>query len=219
MSDWEPNETPNPEGTETGGREAEDSSEAETATARPGRRRLLQGLATAGPGILTIAGRPAWANKCTHSGNQSGNTSAVDDEPCADEGCSPGFWATHTNLWHEEFGPERLFYQVFGVDAFPGLTLFDVISKTDRGELGAYVAMCGLPESSGKKAQNLIQSLGFQSVAALQNAANAVRFELTVADVQRTFLMAYESCSLEQIETTKDSLDQLNNRYCPLPWG
>ena len=183
-----------------------------------GRRGFLRGVVTATPAILTVAGRPAWANRCTHSGNLSGNLSGANDEPCAGEGCSPGFWVTHSNLWHAEFGPTRLFLDVFGVDAYPGLTLFDVIARTDFG-LGGFAARCGVSGNKEKNTKNLLLSLGFHTVAALENAANAVRYELTVADVQRTFLTAYQSCSLDKIEETKDALDRLNNRYCPLPWG
>lgn len=183
-----------------------------------GRRGFLRGLVAASPAILTIAGRPVWANQCTHSGNLSGNASAADGEPCAGEGCSPGFWVTHTDLWHAEFGTHLLFFDVFGVDAYPGLTLLDVISKSDFG-LGGFASRCGVSAKGEQNTKNLLQSLGFQTVAALQNAANAVRYELAVADVQRTFVMAYQSCSLDRIEETKDALDRLNNRYCPLPWG
>lgn len=219
MSDQEQPETPSPSGADAQSGEERSGEEVATASTSRGRRRLLQGLVSASPGILTITGRPAWANACTHSGNQSGNHSGADEEPCAGEGCSPGFWATHTHLWHEEFGPNRMFYEVFGVDAFPNLSLFQVISQTDTSGLGGFASRCGLAEKRSANAQELLQALGFQTVAALQNAANGVRYELTVADVQRTFQVAFESCSLEHIETTKDSLDQLNNRYCPLPWG
>ncbi|HKJ71543.1 MAG TPA: hypothetical protein VKA55_07300 [Gammaproteobacteria bacterium] len=195
-----------------------EKTEREAGAGGGSRRRFLQGLVSAAPGILTIAGRPAWANRCTFSGNLSGNLSAPDDEACAGEGCSPGFWVTHSDLWHPEFSPDLLFSDVFGVDAFPGLSLFAVISRTDFG-LGGFASRCGMQGHGEHNAKNLLLSLGFQAVAALQNAANAVRYELTVADVQRSFLLAYQSCSLERMEETKDALDRLNNRYCPLPWG
>lgn len=217
MADWEDPARSEPPESDSGLRES-DLDGFEKPDCSGGRRGFLRGLVAASPAILTVAGRPAWANRCTHSGNMSGNISAAEEEPCAGEGCSPGFWVTHSDLWHAEFGPNLLFLDVFGLDAYPGLTLFDVISQSDFG-LGSFAARCGVSGKKEQNTKNLLQALGFQTVAALQNSANAVRYELTVADVQRTFLTAYQSCSLDRIEETKDSLDQLNNRYCPLPWG
>jgi|GEM_PF-1433370 len=218
MADWETPEPPEASGADEQGEEA--AQGVATPAPSQGRRRLLQGLVSASPGILTIAGRPAWANNCSNSGNHSGNASTHDDEVCAGEGCSPGFWLTHTQLWNHDFRPESYFYHAFGADIFPQATLYEVICKQARCRTEGFGAFAGFGEGQDNKVENLLQALGFQSVAALQNAANGVRYELTVADVQRTCQMAFESGSLQQVEMTKDSLDQLNNRYCPLPnWG
>jgi len=219
MSDQERPEATSPSGADEQRGEASRQEPQVPPSPRQGRRRLLQGLVSATPGILTIAGRPAWANECSTSGNQSGNASTAHEEVCAGEGCSPGFWLTHTHLWHDEFLPGTGFFQAFGVDIFPQATLFEVVCKQSRCRLDGFGAFWELEGGQAKKAENLLQALGFQSVAALQNAANGVRYELTVPDVQRTCQVAFESGSLRQVEATKDSLDQLNNRYCPLSWG
>jgi len=164
----------------------------------PGRRRFLQGAAGTGLVAITMVGRPAWAGRCTLSGQMSGNLSVQDEEPCWGEGLSPGFWKIHRQEWHPEFPPYMAFATAFGVNAFPGMTLFDVISLEEDPKLG--------------QPENILRALGFQSVAALQNAATPVRYDLTVSEVQATFRYAYLSGSKRQMEAAKDSLDELNNQ-------
>ena len=173
------------------------------------RRRFIKRAIIAAPFILTVTSRPVWACNCTMSGQLSGNLSDG-DEPCGGQGCSPGFWKNKgytDNLWHYEFPPEKLFFEVFGVDPFgTDPSLHDVISK--------YVD----PEPK----EPLVEVLGFHAVAALQNAATAVSFELTVYDVIEMVASAYTSWestgNKSYLNGVKTYLDGLNNGPLGCPW-
>jgi len=85
---------------------------ADTKTSRQNhpdsRRKLLQAGLAAAPLVATIASRPAWAvtDKCSISGNMSGNVSNADTEIeiCREdiplgEGLSPGYWHKWTYVY------------------------------------------------------------------------------------------------------------------------
>lgn len=82
-----------------------------------------------------------------------------------DEGCCPGFWRYHLDVWPAPYQPNTLFSSVFG-NAFPGKTLRQVLCRKGGG----------------------LDSLGRHTVAALLNAASpAVAFPLTEAQVIQAF--------------------------------
>jgi hypothetical protein len=191
----------------------------------PGRRRFLGGATATGLVAFTVVGRPAWANGCSLSAQMSGNTSAqMDSEPCGGEGLSPGFWKNHTSDWHSEFPPSMLFASAFGVNAFSGSTLYDVISlqasrdKDSSGDFFETSKSSGSSEEqtnwAKKQAQynNALRTLGMHAVAALQNAASPLRYDLTVTEVQLSFEKAYNSGKRDEMEITKTQLDRLNNQ-------
>ena len=178
------------------------------------RRRFIKRAIIAAPFILTVTSRPVWAANCTLSGQLSGNLSDG-DEPCGGEGCSPGYWKNHTNMWHYEFLPDKQFVDVFGVNPFypDNHTLYQVIHKYN---------------SPNDPVKPLVLVLGFHAVAALQNSATAVPFDLAVSEVK---LMVYDAyiayLASEQtnddavniLEPLKNELDFYNNQSgdnCPL---
>jgi hypothetical protein len=175
---------------------------AANEAAASGRRRFLRGSAAGSIVALSVLGKPAWASNCSYSGRMSGNLSAQTEEPCGGEGYSPGYWKTHYADWHPNWPPEASFYSAFGVDAFPGSTLGEVI----WGKTGLRA-----PDHGTKQYVNSLTQLGFQSVAALQNAANPVSYVLTVAEVIESFRKAYYTGDPKQMEVTKNSFDKLNN--------
>ena len=63
---------------------------------------------------------------------------------------------------------------------------------------------------------DMLRQLGYHSVAALQNAATSVCYDITVPDVIASFTNAYLSCNAATMEQVKTTLDNLNNQYCPL---
>lgn len=168
------------------------------------RRRFVVGAASTGVVALTVLGRPAWAGGgCTYSGQLSGNLSRVEEEEfCGGEGRSPGYWMNHPEAWHPDFPPYMGFDEVFGVSAFPGRTMMQVVS----GDGGFSALSDGDP-----KYVNILRQLGMHAAAGLQNSASPVSYDLTVAEVIQTFGQAYYTGDPDQMEITKDSLDYLNS--------
>lgn len=175
------------------------------------RRRLLKGGLIGAPVILTQYGRPAWAGGCSESAMASENMSDIVD--CEGEGCSKGFWKKHTHLWHPQYGPDKEFSEIFLITAYHaknsqvGATLEEVI----RGDCEAVV-----PANCDGDCDRQLRRLGRQAVAALQNAACEVKFDLDVLTVISKFVQAYQSNSADVIEECKNEFDYYNNQYCPL---
>lgn len=188
-----------------------DSSDNSASNSSASRRRLLKIAVKSAPVVLTVSSRPVWARNCTLSGQLSGNLSDQGGGGvCAGEGCTPGYWKNHPQSWHMSAQPELLFDSVFGTNVFPNLSL------------GQVIGLCGNTQISQadinivcSKCHNLMIMLGFHAVAALQNAATAVQYDLTVEEVIAGVRSAYQSRSKYQIEAMKDRLDTLNNQYCP----
>ena len=114
--------------------------------------------------------------------------------PQGGEGCTPGYWGReqHFDSWTSPYTTSASFQSVFGVDAYPGMTLLDVVNNP------------GPPK----------KQVGRMAVAALLNAASpGVDFDLTTAEVIAAFNAAWAS---GDYNTTKDMLDDLNNQGCPL---
>jgi cysteine-rich repeat protein len=112
------------------------------------------------------------------------------------EGCTPGYWRQthHYDAWAATgYSPATLFVTAFGVDAFPGRTLGDVVSDPGGSALN---------------------QLGFHAVAALLNAASPdVDYDRTPAQVVAAFQAAYAS---GDYETAKDYFEEFNEQECPL---
>lgn len=183
------------------------------------RRQFIKRAIIAAPFILTVTSRPVWACNCTMSGQMSGNLSDG-DEPCGGQGCSPDCWKNHTKMWHYKFPPERLFEDVFGVNPFypDNPTLYQIIDKY---------------KSRDDPVEPLVLVLGFHAVAALQNAATSVSYDLTVDQVITEVNAAYTKYlssgggfgggsrgdsrgdSVSDLEPLKNDLDDWNNQGCP----
>ncbi len=175
------------------------------------RRRLLKGGLIGAPVILTQYGRPAWAGGCSESAMASENMSEIVD--CEGEGCSKGFWKKHTHLWHPQYGPDKEFLEIFLIQAFNaknsqvGATLEEVI----RGDCDPVI-----PANCDGNCSRQLPNLGRQAVAALQNAACDVKFDLDVLTVISKFVQAYQSNTADVMEEVKNEFDYYNNQYCPL---
>ena len=178
-----------------------------------GRRRFIKTAIVTAPVILTVAGRPVWAGNCSYSGQLSGNLSDS-DEPCGGEGCSPGYWCHHLDMWYRAFPPRMLFEDAFdGVDAFPDASLYKVLCRVVRVRPPSGCSF-GCPKERENWA-DMLRRLGRQSVAALQNAATGVSYDLNVAEVVSLFCEAYDSCDVQFMERVKNQLDALNNQGGP----
>jgi len=202
------------------------------------RRKFLKGAAAVTPVLLSVKSAPLLARNCTLSGQLSGNLSNHDDEICGGEGCSPGYWGNRgfqVGSWHPLFPPEMMFFDAFGRDCFPNKSLLDVVRKmVDDNEMvinpGCTDPFSMNESSDGKNGKgkkdgdkgnehschNMLRQLGFHAVAGLQNAATQVKYDVSVDVVINSFQFAYDSGSYEAMENAKDTLDKLNNQYCPL---
>jgi hypothetical protein len=196
-------------------------------TSNSGRRQFVKGVAVATPILMSVASRPVWARNCSLSGQLSGNLSDQDGIPCNGEGCTPGFWGQQgyrSNSYHPKFPAYMLFYDAFGRDAFPGKTLLEVVSsKFQDPEMNVPLTcdqLSTLSNNTNKKVcANMLRELGAQSVAALQNAASPMKYDLDVETVIRSFQKSYDAGTALAMEDTKNAFDQFNNQFCPLPYG
>ena len=108
-----------------------------------------------------------------------------------DDGCTPGFWKNHTNVW-QGFSPSALFNTVFGVNYKAGLTLQGALGLNGGG----------------------FEALARHAAAALLNAAQAdVDYGLSqsaiISQVQQAF-------ATNNPEPTKNLFDKLNNAGCSI---
>ena len=214
-----------PESTRDDARQPDGASRPET----DGSRRRFTAALGGGAVILTLAGKPVWANQCTVSGMMSGNLSAPKGTPC--QGCTPGYWGAcqHLDSW-VGYQPTDPFNGVFDVTEYVDCsgnpyTLLDVLNlngngiKSCPGNQPATTAnqFCSA-QSHGSYSGSLgsdpvSTNLGFQAVAALLSAANpAVNYGYTAGQIIGMFKNNY----LTNGAKLKDTFDMLNNRGCPL---
>jgi hypothetical protein len=109
-------------------------------------------------------------------------------------GGTPGFWKQpqHFSAWPAPYTPSTLFSSVFD-DAFPGLTLLDVLNLGGAG----------------------LDALGRATVAALLNANDpTITFNLTDTQVVTLFNGVFPGSSSDY-EALKDTLDEFNNQDRP----
>lgn len=172
------------------------------------RRRFIKKAISTAPVIFTLTAGPVWARQnCTWSGQHSVNPSL---EPCYGEGCSPGYWKNHLSRWHYSFPPSLPFDDCFHVNAFPLLTLEDVITNEyedpEQWDLWNF----------SKNFREMLRVLGFHAVAALQNSATEVAFNLTVEQVtklfRRRYRLARRTNNPQILERLKNRFDLLNNQ-------
>jgi len=123
------------------------------------------------------------------------------DQDCAwvncdcDEGCTPGYWKQpqHFDSWPAPYTPDTLFADVFE-DAFPGLTLVDVLRARGGG----------------------LNALGRHTVAALLNAASAdVNYGISTGYVIGAFNDTFPGTKI-QYNVLKDFFEDFNEQGCPL---
>jgi hypothetical protein len=110
------------------------------------------------------------------------------------EGCTPGYWkqTQHFGSWTSPYAPSTPFSDVFE-DAFPGMTLLDVVSQGGGG----------------------LNALGRHTVAALLNAASGdVDYDFsTPADVIDAFNAVFPG---GDYEGQKNIFAGLNEQGCPV---
>jgi len=173
----------------------------------------LKGIVASAPVIISITSRPVLAGgSCTVSGQMSGNTS--DAVVCAGEGCTPGFWKQdhHYHYWHKDYKPDVLFGDVFGTQVFRDKTLAEVINKDVDPGVDIETFFC---TDGRKNLRNMMIILGFHAVAALQNAATSVKFDVDVQWLIDSVYEAMTSRNCSDIEALKNTLAGFNEQGCP----
>ena len=112
------------------------------------------------------------------------------DEPGGGEGCTPGFWKNHTDVWPISTGDD--FDTIFGRNAFtPDITMLEAVALKG-GQLKA---------------------LSRHAAAAYLNAFSPlVNYDMTTAEVIAAFQAAFDSGSYN---TTKNEFEALNELGCP----
>lgn len=125
-----------------------------------------------------------------------------DDEACTcecchppvEDGCTPGYWKQeqHFDSWPTGLAPEDLFVDVFGIDAFPDMTLLDVLEQGGGGLI----------------------ALGRHSVAGLLNSlSDGVAYPYTDSYVLDGFEHAWDIGVYSKV---KNRLANANEIGCPL---
>jgi len=120
--------------------------------------------------------------------------SAICTTETGGEGCTPGYWkqSQHFDSYTAPYAPTTLFVDAFGVNAFPGKTLVQVLGQGGGG----------------------LRALGRHAVAALLNAASdGVDYDRTTAQVIASFQEAYAARSFEYL---KNVFEAFNEQGCPL---
>jgi hypothetical protein len=129
----------------------------------------------------------------------SGNVVTDNDDaalctpPAGGEGCTPGYWkqSQHFDSW-TGYNPNQLFVSVFGENAFPGMTLLQVLSQGGGG----------------------LKALGRHTVAALLNSASGnVDYQYTTAQVIAMFQAVFPGGDYENL---KNEFASENESGCPL---
>ena len=133
--------------------------------------------------------------QCDDGNNVNGDgCSALCTNEAGGDGCTPGYWKQrqHFDSYAAPYSPTMLFVDAFGVDAFPGRTLRDVLAQGGGG----------------------LNALGRHATAALLNAASGdVDYDRTTAQVIDAFGNAYASGSYEFL---KNMFEAFNEQGCPL---
>ena len=198
---------------------ADRSSIGEQESKGASRRRFVKGALGAAPVILTVTSRPVWAN-CTGSGMMSGNLSDG-QEVCEGEGCAVSFYADHPERMNRRFPANAYFNQTFGINAFTQDQQFiNILQDHCTYSLADNIIPNPTLVTADEDLQNAIASyqicgmqLAAEAIAALQNAANDVAFEMLPSEVielfQQAFRNAYASAMAGSYDAGKMELERI----------
>jgi hypothetical protein len=153
-------------------------------------------------------GDPCTEDTCDPANPDADANGCVHRNICPqNEGCTPGYWKTHQNLWPAGFSPSDPVSKFFSVNCGCNLgstTLADALSL--KGGSG----VCGA-----------IRTLLRAAVAALLNAA-ALDYPLSTDEVKAAVNTALATCDRAKIlalatelDDANNSLDEFGNHNCP----
>jgi hypothetical protein len=108
------------------------------------------------------------------------------------QGCTPGYWKNHTDSWPAPYTPGMLFSATGLDDAFPGMTLLQVLEQGGGG----------------------VKALGRHTVAALLSATSPnVSYDVAPADIFALFNTYFPN---DDLELLKNYFATFNEQGCPL---
>lgn len=128
-----------------------------------------------------------------------------------EEGCTPGYWKTHTENW-EEFSPSTRLDQT---STTPRLNVFTF--PTELAHFGDDTFIEALNYRGGPGLDGATQILMRAAVAAFLNAAHDdMGYPLQRSDIRRDVNAALATLDRDAILSLAAELDRLNNLGCPL---
>lgn len=131
------------------------------------------------------------------------------------EGCDAAFWKVNTDLWMPYYDPDMLFVQAFGRDVFPNLTLHQVISFIDGYDPDMVDVLIPPGATPPDVVKDALIQLGINTVAALENAATSVHYDLDIEAVIVSFQQAYDGGTVISFQDANNAFEKLNNQVCP----
>jgi len=173
-----------------------------------GRRTFLKRVAATAPILLTVAGRPAWANTCTISGMCSGNISRPGQVQC--QGLSLGYWK-NTDVWPVGYDPgaksdkkKCKYFTLSQLSQNRGTTFESVFGSADYGNGATLMQVLRLHGNADP------YRVGGQAVAAVLNAAyfGPESFGYTPDEI----VMMYNARGGMDPAGLADDLERLNKR-------
>jgi hypothetical protein len=139
--------------------------------------------------VAALAAGTAVAKKA--DGGASKGDAAATQYGTKDQGCTPGFWKNHTNVW-SGYSPSDKFNAVFGVSYNSSLTLGGALRLGGGG----------------------FAALARHAAAALLNSEHSgVSYGLTTSEIVALVQQAFGTNNPEPI---KNQLDGLNNAGCSI---
>jgi hypothetical protein len=144
----------------------------------------------------------AWGWGITLTSNQTDSGNNFGNQPPPFEGCTPGYWKTHTASW---------------VGYTPGQTLESVFDVPDSYGLDNHTLLHALDFGGGPGTVGAAKTLLRAAVAALLNASSPdVNYEYTTAQVIAQVNAALASGSRTTMLALASELDSANNAGCPI---
>jgi hypothetical protein len=162
----------------------------------------------------------AWASAMPNGVIPTGGAIASFDihTYCQGEGLSPGYWANHTSEYWHNYPATSMFNDVFRVNVFtPDIQIVNAFEANGSQNHNIHIpSWANMDKSKKKQWCTSVYDLCNQIVAALQNAATDIKYDLNPWQVIESFKYAYEQDSFigstTSMDNLKNQLDILNNQ-------
>ncbi len=151
------------------------------------------------PTLIAVGPTPTSTPKSTPTSTPKPTPTST---PKAGQGCTPGFWKNHTDVWPSAYSPSQSVVSVFsGASAFPGLASASLVQA---------LAFQGGPGAEGA-AQILLRA----AVSALLNSAALSGYPFSTSSVISMTNSALSSGDRSTMLSLASDFDTANNLGCP----